>query len=58
MRRGMDQRRESRGQMIAPGWRNDPCGWVVAKLLSVTAFKRNVRGKAYLSWKDEELGML
>ena len=54
----MDQRRESRGQMIAPGWRNDPCGWVVAKLLSVTAFKRNVRGKAYLSWKDEELGML
>ena len=35
--------------MIGLGWRNDPCGWVVAKLLCVTAFKRNVRGKAYLS---------
>lgn len=54
----MDQRRESIGQMIGLGWRNDPCWWVVAKLLCVTAFKWNVRGKAHLSWKDEELGML
>lgn len=44
--------------MIGLGWRNDPYWWVVAKLLCVAAFKWNVRGKAHLSWKDEELGML